>query len=225
MARLAKEILGLDVPLPLGRMCYDEAMGRFGHDAPDLRFGMELIDITDLAKQSEFKVFRGVADSAGWVRGINAKGAADRYSRKGIDELTAFVVENFGAKGLAWFKVEADGKLASPIAKNFSPDLLAKIAERMGAGPGDLLLIVADKFETTCKALYALRKRLGAELKLYDPAQMHFSWVVEFPMFAPDTERRAAGRPCTTPSPRPGRKTASYCAPTRRNAVPRRTTW
>ena len=204
VARLAKEILGLDVPLPLGRMCYDEAMGRFGHDAPDLRFGMELIDLTDLAKQSEFKVFRGVADSAGWVRGINAKGAADRYSRKGIDELTAFVVENFGAKGLAWFKVEADGHLASPIAKNFSPDLLAKIAERMDAGPGDLLLMVADKFETTCKALYALRKRLGAELKLYDPAQMHFSWVVEFPMFAPDTETggwAAMHHPFTAPRP------------------------
>ena len=128
VARLAKEILGLDVTLPLPRMSYDEAMERFGHDAPDLRFGMEIVDITDLAKESEFQVFRGVADAGGRVRGINAKGAADRYSRKGIDELTAFVVENFGAKGLAWFKVEADGKLASPIAKNFSPDLLAKIA-------------------------------------------------------------------------------------------------
>jgi aspartyl-tRNA synthetase len=188
VARLAKEVLGLDVPLPLPRMSYDEAMERFGHDAPDLRFGMEIVDITDLALESEFKVFRSVADSDGRVRGINAKGAADRYSRKGIDELTAYVVESFGAKGLAWFKVEADGKLASPIAKNFAADLLAKIGRRMDASPGDLLLLVADKFEITCKALYALRKRLGAELKLYDPAQMHFSWVVEFPMFAPDPE-------------------------------------
>ena len=124
--------------------------------------------------------------------------------RKGIDELTAFVVENFGAKGLAWFKVEADGHLASPIAKNFSADLVAQIGERMGAGPGDLLLLVADKFETTCKALYALRKRLAAELKLYDPAQMHFSWVVEFPMFAPDTETggwTAMHHPFTAPRP------------------------
>ena len=169
VARLAKEILGLDVKLPLPRMTYDEAMERFGHDAPDLRFGMEIVDLTALAKESEFKVFRGVADAGGRVRGINAKGAADRYSRKGIDELTTFVVENFGAKGLAWFKVEADGRLASPIAKNFAADLLAKIGQRMDAAPGDLLLLVADKFETTCKALYALRKRLGAELKLYDP--------------------------------------------------------
>ncbi len=135
VARLAKEILGLDVPLPLPRMTYDEAMERFGHDAPDLRFGMELIDITDLAGESEFKVFRGVADAGGRVRGINAKGAADRYSRKGIDELTAFVVENFGAKGLAWFKVEGDGRLASPIAKNFSPELLARIGQRMALRP------------------------------------------------------------------------------------------
>ena len=132
VARLAKEILGLDVPLPLPRMTYDEAMERFGHDAPDLRFGMEIVDISDLAKEAEFMVFRGVADAGGRVRGINAKGAADRYSRKGIDELTAFVVENFGAKGLAWFKVDADGQLASPIAKNFSPELLAKIGEPHG---------------------------------------------------------------------------------------------
>ena len=161
VARLAKEILGLDVALPLPRMTYDEAMERFGHDAPDLRFGMEIVDITALAKESEFQVFRGVAEAGGRVRGINAKGAAGRYSRKGIDELTAFVVENFGAKGLAWFKVEADGTLASPIAKNFQPDLLAGIGRAMDAAAGDLLLIVADKFETTCKALYALRKRSG----------------------------------------------------------------
>ncbi len=202
VARLAKEILGIDLPLPLPRMTYDEAMERFGHDAPDLRFGMELIDLTDLAKESEFQVFRGAADAGGRVRAINAKGAADRYSRKGIDELTAFVVSDFGAKGLAWFKVDADGKLASPIAKNFSPELLAKIAQRTEAAPNDLLLIVADKFETTCKALYGLRKRLGAELKLYDPATMNFSWIVEFPMFALDQEENcwtAMHHPFTAP--------------------------
>jgi len=204
VVRLAKEILGLDVPLPLPRMTYDEAMERFGHDAPDLRFGMEIVDVTDLARQSEFMVFRGCAETGGRVRGINAGGAADRYSRKGIDELTSYVVESFGTKGLAWFKVEADGRLASPIAKNFGAELLAKIAARMDAMPGDLLLLVADKFETTCKALYALRKRLGAELKLYDPAIMHFSWVVEFPMFALDTEEggwTAMHHPFTAPRP------------------------
>jgi len=188
VSQLAKEILNIDLPIPLPRMTYDEAMERFGHDAPDLRFGMELIDLTDLAGQSQFNIFRSTAESGNRVRGINAKGAAERYSRKGIDELTAFVVEDFAAKGLAWFKVEAEGKLASPIAKNFSADLLEKIGQRMDAAPGDLLLIVADKFEITCKALYALRKRLAAELKLFDPNKMHFSWIVEFPMFAYDAE-------------------------------------
>ncbi len=188
MARLAKEILDLEISLPLRRMTYDEALERFGHDAPDLRFGMELVDLTDLAREAEFRVFRQAARSGGRVRGVNAKGAADRYSRKGIDELTSYVVEDFGAKGLAWFKVEQDTKLASPTAKNFSPELLEKIGRRMEAEPGDLLLFVADQFEVTCKALHGLRRRLGAELKLFDPAEMHFSWVVEFPMFAYDEE-------------------------------------
>ncbi|MGD0383159.1 MAG: aspartate--tRNA ligase [Thermoguttaceae bacterium] len=202
MVRLAKEILNIDLALPLPRMSYDEAMERFGHDAPDLRFGMELIDLTDLAGQSEFNVFRSAAESGNRVRGINAKGAAERYSRKGIDELTAFVIEDFAAKGLAWFKVDAEGKLASPIAKNFSAELLEKIGRRMDAAPGDLLLIVADKFEITCKALYALRKRLASELKLYDPNAMHFSWIVEFPMFAYDAEEggwSAMHHPFTSP--------------------------
>jgi len=190
VARLAREILGLDVALPLPRMTYDEAMERFGHDAPDLRFGMELVDLTDLARECEFRVFRGVADQGGRVRGINAKGAAGRYSRKGIDELEAWVKQHFGAKGLVWFKVEEGGSLASPSAKNFSPDVLAAIGRRMAAEPGDFLLFVADRFEVTCKALYGLRKRLGAELKLYDPASKHFSWVVEFPMFAFDEEAK-----------------------------------
>ncbi len=204
MAVLAKNVLGIELKLPLPRMTYDEAMERFGHDAPDLRFGMELIDATDLAKEAEFRVFRETADSGNRVRGMNAKGAAARYSRKDIDELTAFIVENFGAKGLAWFKVEEGGSLASPIAKNFSPELLAKISQRMGAEPGDFLLFVADKFEVTCKALYALRKRLAVDLKLYDPNVMNFSWVVEFPMFARDEEEdcwAAMHHPFTAPRP------------------------
>ncbi len=202
MARMAKEILGLELKLPLPRMTFDEAMERFGHDAPDLRFGMEIVDISDLAKDAAFKVFSGTIAAGGRVRGINAKGAADNYSRKGIDELTTYVVEDFGARGLAWFKVNAEGKLASPIAKMFDDDLLASIAKKMDAQPGDLLLMVADKFEVTCKALYGLRKRLGAELKLYDPKEMNFSWVVEFPMFAYDEEEHgwaAMHHPFTAP--------------------------
>jgi aspartyl-tRNA synthetase len=188
VARQAKEILGLDVTTPLPRMTYDEAMERFGHDAPDLRFGMELVDVTDLARACDFRVFRATADAGGRVRGINAPGGAARYSRKGIDELTAFVTNDFGAKGLVWFKVEEGGILASPSAKNFTTEQLAQLAARLSAAPGDLLLFIADGFEVTCKALYGLRKRLGVELKLYDPQAMHFSWVVEFPMFAKDEE-------------------------------------
>ena len=204
MARMAREILGLELSSPLARMTYDEAMERFGHDAPDLRFGMELVDLSDLAAEAEFRVFRSCCESGGRVRGINAKQAAGRYSRKGIDELTDYVVQDFGVRGLAWFKVEEGPKLASPIAKNFSPDLLAKIGQRMGAEPGDLLLFVADKSELAGKALYGLRKRLAAELKLYDPNEMHFSWVVEFPMFAHDEEEggwTSMHHPFTMPRP------------------------
>ena len=114
--------------------------GRFGHDAPDLRFGMELVDLTDLARQCEFRVFRETADLGGRVRAINAKGAAEKYSRKNIDELTDWIKQDFGAKGLAWFKADAAGVLGSPIAKNFPADLLSRIAARMKAEPGDYCL-------------------------------------------------------------------------------------
>ncbi|MCA9202626.1 MAG: aspartate--tRNA ligase, partial [Planctomycetales bacterium] len=203
VARLAKQLLGIELTLPLPRMTYDEAMERYGHDAPDLRFGMELVDCSDLAAEAEFRVFRSAVDEGGRVRGFTAKGVAADFSRKRLDELTEYAKE-FGAKGLAWFRVEPDGKLWSPTAKNFTDELLAKFAERMQAEPGDLLLLVADKWEVTCKALNALRKRLGAELKLYKPDAMNFSWVVEFPMFEHDPEEDrwvAMHHPFTAPRP------------------------
>ena len=204
VVRLARELLDLEVSTPLPRMTYDEAMTRFGHDAPDLRFGMELVDCTDLAADSEFRVFRGTADEGKKVRGINAEGGAKKYSRKGIDGLTEYVQQDFGARGLAWFRVQDDGKLWSPIAKNFSDELLARFAQRMSAKPGDLLLFIADTWEVSCKALAGLRKRLGAELELYDPKAMNFSWVVEFPMFEFDAEEErwaAMHHPFTAPRP------------------------
>ena len=204
VARLAKEILGLDIALPLPRLTYDEAMERFGHDAPDLRFGMELVDVTDLATQSELRVFREAAETGGRVRGINAKGAAPKYSRKLIDQLTEWLKQDFAAKGLIWFRCDPDGSLFSPVAKNLGPDLTAKIGQRLGAEPGDLLFFVADKFEATCKSLYGLRKRFGAELKLYDPAEKHFSWVIEFPMFVYDEQEHSwtsVHHPFTAPRP------------------------
>ena len=186
-AKLAKEELGIELTLPLPRMTYDEAMERFGHDAPDLRFGCEIVDLSDLAPQSEFGVFKAVVDGGGKVRAINVPKGGEFYSRRGIDGLTEFV-KGFGAKGLAWCKCEEDGKLNSTIAKFFSPELLAKFAERLGSKPGDLVLFSADEWEATCKVLHALRTKVGREMKLYDPQAMHFSWVVEFPMFAKDDE-------------------------------------
>jgi aspartyl-tRNA synthetase len=199
--KLARQELGLDVKLPLPTMTYDEAMERYGHDAPDLRFGLELVDCTDLAAKSDFRVFSSVAASGGRVRAINAKKGGEHYSRRGIDALTEYVAA-FGAKGLAWFKVEADGTLQSTIAKNFKPELLKEIGARLKAEPGDLLLFVADTWKVTCKALYALRQKIGAEMKLYDPKTMHFSWVVEFPMFDYDDEEKrwvAMHHPFTSP--------------------------
>ena len=184
--RTAREILGIDVPLPLPRLTWDECMERFGHDAPDLRFGLEITDLTPVAAQSDFRVFRAAVEGGGRVRGLRVAGAAGRFSRKELDDLTALAVEA-GAKGLVWLKVEADGSWSGPVAKN-----LVSVAEplktRLGCEPGDLALIVADSFEVTCKALHTLRKRLGGVLKLYDADAMHFSWVVEFPMFARDAE-------------------------------------
>ena len=200
--RMAKEVLNLDVQLPLPRMTYDEAMERFGHDAPDLRFGMELINCSDIAEKVEFRVFSGAVSNGGVVRGIKADGVAADFSRKRFDELTEWVKQDFGAKGLAWFRVEEDGSLWSPISKNFSDEELAAIGERMGAEVGDIMFFIADSWEVSCKALAALRKHLGAELSLYDPATMNFSWVIEFPMFEFDDEEQrwnAMHHPFTAP--------------------------
>ncbi|MCA9237854.1 MAG: aspartate--tRNA ligase [Planctomycetales bacterium] len=185
--KLAKQELGLDLQLPLPRMTYDEAMLRFGHDAPDLRFGLEIVDCSDLATKSDFGVFKSVVKSGGFVRAITVKKGTEQYSRRGIDGLTEFV-QGLGAKGLAWFRCEEDGKLGSTIAKFFSDELLAEFAERLGAEPGDLVLFSAADWDMTCKVLHALRTKIGREMKLYDPQAMHFSWVVEFPMFAQDEE-------------------------------------
>lgn len=201
VAKLANEHLGIDVPTPLPRMTYDEAMERFGHDAPDLRFGMELIDCTDLAPKSDFGVFKSVVEAGGRVRAINVKNGTSQYSRRGIDGLTEFV-QGLGAKGLAWFRVEEDGKLGGAIAKFFSEDLLGEFKERLDAEPGDLILFSADQFAGTCKILHALRTKIGKEMHLYEPDAMNFSWVVEFPMFEFDEETQswhAMHHPFTAP--------------------------
>ena len=200
--RTAREILGIDVPLPLPRLSWDEAMERFGHDAPDLRYGLEIVDLTAIAGESDFRVFRGAVESAGRVRGLRVPGAAAKFSRKDLDDLTAVAVEG-GAKGLVWLKVEADGSFSGPVAKNLV-NVADSLKATLGCEPGDLALIVADSFDVTCKALHLLRKRLGASLGLYDQNAMHFSWVVDFPMFAKDTESggwASMHHPFTAPRP------------------------
>lgn len=202
MVRLAKEHLGIELKTPLPRMTYDEAMRRFGSDCPDLRYGLEIVDISAQAKKTEFRVFRETVDAGGYVRGFNVNGRAEEFSRKRIDELTEIIKKDFGAKGLAWFRVEPDGTLWSPVSKNLAPELLVEIGQAFAAKPGDILFIVADSWDVTCKALNGLRRRLAAELKLYDPKTMNFSWVVEFPMFEHDPEEKrwvAMHHPFTAP--------------------------
>lgn len=204
MQQMAKNLLGIELTLPLPRMTYDQAMERYGSDAPDLRYGMEIVDCSDLARQSEFRVFRGAVDADGFVRGIKVEKRAEEFSRKRIDELTEFVKHDFAAKGLAWFRVEPDGSLWSPISKNVEAQVLEGLKLKFNTAPGDLILLLADSWEVTCKGLNGLRRRLAAELKLYDPKQMHFSWVVEFPMFERDAEEDrwvAMHHPFTAPRP------------------------
>ena len=200
--RTGREILGLDVPLPLPRLTWDECMERFGHDAPDLRYGLEIVDLTAIAGESDFRVFRGAVESGGRVRGIRVPGAAAKFSRKDLDELTAVAMEG-GAKGLVWLKVEPDGAWSGPVAKNLVT-VADAVRAKLGCEPGDLALIVADSFDVTCKSLHMLRRRLGATLGLYDPNAMHFSWVVDFPMFAADAEAggwASMHHPFTAPRP------------------------
>ncbi|MBD16290.1 MAG: aspartate--tRNA ligase [Planctomycetaceae bacterium] len=203
VAKLAKEQLDIDVATPLPYMTYDEAMQRFGHDAPDLRFGLEITDCSDLALKSNFGVFTGAIEAGGCVRAINVKQGTKQYSRRGIDTLTEYAKE-FGAKGLAWFKVEENGGLGGTITKFFDAELLAEFTVLLNAEPGDLILFAADSFAGTCKVLHALRTRIGKEMQLYDEDAMNFSWVVEFPMFEHDEEEgrwQAMHHPFTAPLP------------------------
>ena len=181
---LIREVLtklhGVTGEITIPRLTHRDAMERYGNDKPDLRFGMELVDIAEIAGQCGFGVFKNVIAGDGRVRGLNARGAAEKYSRKMIDELTAFVGD-YGAKGLAFFRVK-DGALDSPIAKFFSQEDQQAIIDRMQAKPGDLLLFVAAESSVTSAALAALRNRLGRELKLYDPREIRCCWVLEFPL-------------------------------------------
>ena len=173
---------------PWPRLTYEEAMRRYGVDKPDIRFGLELEDISDLAFGSGFKVFEDAVGSGGHVRGINAKGLGN-YSRKQIDELTDFV-KQFGAKGLAYLAVTAEGEERSSFAKFLSEDTLSALKERMGTQPGDLLLFVADKPAVVFDSLSRLRIRLADILELRDPQVLAFAWVIDFPFAFWDEEEQ-----------------------------------
>jgi aspartyl-tRNA synthetase len=201
-AAVFQQCIGVTVPLPLPRLKYEDVMLRYGSDKPDLRYGLEIQELSDLAAQTEFTVFRGALEKGGKVRGLNVKGAAEKFSRKGLDELGE-VVKRFRARGLAWLKVEAD-KLAGPIEKFLPAPVQQALRERLKAGPGDLLLFVADTEDVVCQALGNLRAHLAGVLKLYDPEKPDYkiAWVYDFPSFIWDEDEKrwvANHHPFTAP--------------------------
>ena len=195
-----KGALGVDLPEKFQRMTWDEAMDKYGSDKPDLRFGMELINMTEAVKGSEFKVFNDIIDKGGIVKAINVKGDAG-IPRRELDGLVNFVAI-YGAKGLAWMQIQPDGSVKSPIAKFFSEEYLANILKTAEAEPGDLLLFVADKPSVVAAALGALRIEMAKRRGLIDENKLAFTWVVDFPMFEYSEEEKryvAMHHPVTSP--------------------------
>ncbi len=187
LKKLFKDFLGKDIQLPLPRMTYAEAMERYGSDKPDLRFGFELVNLSDIIKDSEFKVFSGAVAEGGSVRAIKIDGGAS-FSRKEIDSLVEFV-KTYRAKGLAWYKLAQDGTFSSSYAKFLTDAENAAILERMDMKNGDLLLIVGDaKNQVVFDALGALRREVASRLGLLDPSDYKMLWVVEFPLLEYDEE-------------------------------------
>lgn len=195
-----KGALGVNLPEKFQRMTWDEAMDKYGSDKPDLRFGMELINMTEAVKGSEFKVFNDIIDKGGIVKAINVKGDAG-IPRRELDGLVNFVAI-YGAKGLAWMQIQPDGSVKSPIAKFFSEEYLANILKTVEAEPGDLLLFVADKPSVVAAALGALRIEMAKRRGLIDENKLAFTWVVDFPMFEYSEEEKryvAMHHPFTSP--------------------------
>ena len=183
LQRVFKEVLNVDIQLPLPRMPYEEAMNRFGSDKPDLRFGFEIKDISDIAAKCGFAVFKNAIEGGGTVRLINVNGFADKFPRKEIDKLADFV-KTYRAKGLAWLKLAADGNMTSSFAKFLQPEEIDAIKERANAQPNDLLFVVADTDrDTALVSLGALRCELAKRLGLARKDDFKLLWVTEFPQF------------------------------------------
>jgi len=189
MQKVFKDLMNVDIELPLPRMTYKEAMERFGSDKPDVRFGMELKNISDVVRGTEFVVFKSALENGGSVRAINAKGCGS-FPRKKIDSLVEFV-KTYRAKGLAWIAINEDGTLKSQIAKFFTPEKLQEIVDAMEGQPGDLILICADQDKVVFDSLGALRLELSRMLELTKADDFAFLWITEFPMLEWDEE---AGR-------------------------------
>jgi len=200
LQKVVKDVKNVEVPRPFPRMAYNEAMDRFGSDKPDTRFGMELINVSELGEMMDFKVFKDAVNNNGQVKAIVAEGASDNYTRKDIDALTEFV-NIYGAKGLAWVKVVDEG-LNGPIAKFFEPEHVDKLKSLTGANSGDLVLFVADKPSVVAQSLGALRLKLAKELDLIDESKLNFLWVTDWPLLEYDEDLKrytAAHHPFTAP--------------------------
>lgn len=189
LKKLFHDIKGVDIKLPLRRMSYQDAMERFGSDKPDLRFGFELKDISELVKGTEFQVFSNALSSGGSVRGICIDNASDKFSRKDIDKLTENA-KHYGAKGLVWIRIEAD-EIKSSVNKFFSQEELAEIAKAFDAKANDLILIAADKNKVVYDTLGFLRRHVADILGLLDDSKYELLWVTDFPMFEKDEETGA----------------------------------
>ena len=175
-----KEAIGVDIPVPLPRMAWQEAMDRFGSDKPDTRFGMELVNVSDVVRNCEFAVFKGALEAGGTVRGINVEGQG-AMPRKKIDKLVEFA-KGYGAKGLAYICINADGTYKSSFAKFMTEEEMNALVSAMNGKPGDLLLFAADKTKLVWNVLGALRLEMGKELGLMDENQYNFLWITEFPL-------------------------------------------
>ena len=200
LSRLWKEVLGVDIPLPIPRMTWQEAMDRFGSDKPDTRFGMELVDVSETVKGCGFGVFTGALASGGTVRGINVKGQG-AMPRKKIDALVEFA-KGYGAKGLAYICIGEDGSIKSSFAKFMTEDEMSALVAKMDGQNGDLLLFAADRNKIVWNVLGALRCKMAAELGLTRPDDFKFLWITEFPQFEwSDEEERfvAMHHPFTMP--------------------------
>lgn len=200
LAKLFKEVLGVEVSLPIPRMTWQEAMDRYGSDKPDIRFGMELNDVTEVVRDCEFVVFKGAIENGGTVRGINAKGQGG-MPRKKIDKLVSFA-KDYGAKGLAYIAVQEDGKVKSSFAKFMTEEEMSALIKAMGAENGDLLLFAADKDKVVWDVLGALRLELARQMELLDKSEYKFLWVTEFPLLEWNEEQNrytAMHHPFTMP--------------------------